>query len=473
MYDEEGFTLIELLIGMVIVGILIGAIGSALVVSLRTTDVTSKRMSQNHDVQITSSYLANDVQSAAIVSVPSLSDNCSGAATTLVDLTYYSAGSPIARYACRTAGGETQVTRSFQGATSILAHFAGTARPTVTCTPSCSATPLDTVTILFTKASDCTLDCTYTLVGSRRAYSQSGGGGTGTTIGDTTFYAMGAGGSSPIWIAGGCSPGQITNGTCINDPDTPNDPTANPSLTIKGNLYVNSTLANAVKLTGKKNATKLTICSTTPSPCAANGTDGKFMILSPGGCAGCNGNVVTCPVCPSSNPMWSGYSPTFPDPLRSLPAPDPATLGTGSCAGAVCQPGVYNSTLSRTSNTTLNSGIYYLTQGISITGNSSLTSNGQVLLYIAGGSVNLAGGSTVNLTPPSSGTYKNIVIFQARTDFNDVKVTGGSSPIAFNGVIYVPNSNQVTLATGGAQLTAKAIVAQNIKISSNAQVIIG
>jgi prepilin-type N-terminal cleavage/methylation domain-containing protein len=472
MYDEDGFTLIELLIGMVIVGILIGAIGSALVVSLRTTDVTSKRMSENHDVQITSSYLANDVQSAVSVSVSGSSANCSGPATTLVDLTYYSAGSPVASYACRTApNGETQVTRSFSGNMVVLAHFAGTARPNVTVSRDANNLPIS-VTITLTKASDCTLDCTYTLFGSRRGYSQSGGGGTGTTVGDTTFYAMGAGSSSPIWIAGGCSPGQINNGTCINDPDTPNDPAANPSLTIRGNLYVNSTLANAVKMTGKKNATKLTILCTTP-PCTQSSADGKFMILTPGGCAGCTGNTVNCATCPSGNPMWSGYTPTFPDPLRSLPAPDPATLGTGSCSGGVCQPGVYSSTLARTSNTTLNSGIYYLSQGIQITGNSSLTSNGPVLLYIAGGSVNLAGGSNLNLTPPSSGTYKNIVIFQARSDTNDVKVTGGSSPIAFNGIIYVPNSNQVTLATGGAQLSAKAIVAQNIKISSNAQVLIG
>jgi hypothetical protein len=43
---------------------------------------------------------------------------------------------------------------------------------------------------------------------------------------------------------------------------------------------------------------------------------------------------------------------------------------------------------------------------------------------------------------------------------------GSSTPISFGGIIYVPNSTQVTLATGTATLTAKAIVAQNIKVSS-------
>jgi hypothetical protein len=59
-----------------------------------------------------------------------------------------------------------------------------------------------------------------------------------------------------------------------------------------------------------------------------------------------------------------------------------------------------------------------------------------------------------------------------------VKIAGnsGSSPTCtmggvqfgncLNGVVYVPNSIQVTLATGSASLAAKAIVAQNIKVSS-------
>jgi hypothetical protein len=240
--------------------------------------------------------------------------------------------------------------------------------------------------------------------------------------------------------------------------------TATPSglLTVKGSLYVNSTSSNAVRLTGSKTATKMTI-----SP-------GDFRILQPGGCSGCSHSTVSCPGCAwSGNQPWTNYSPSLPDPLRSLAAPDPASLGAGSCAGSVCQPGVYNATLSRTSNTTLNPGIYYLKQGISITGSASLTCAGScaggVMLYIAGGSATLAGGSTINLPAAGSGTYKDIVMFQSRTDSNPVKIAGNagsSTPIVFGGIIYVPNSTQVTLATGAATLTAKAIVAQNIKVSS-------
>jgi len=149
-----------------------------------------------------------------------------------------------------------------------------------------------------------------------------------------------------------------------------------------------------------------------------------------------------------------------------------------TCPGSVCSPGVYQSTLSKTSNTALQPGIYYLQQGLSITGTTALTCvapcTGGVMLYIAGGLVTFAGSSNVNLPALNSkvfaqGIYDGIVMFQARNDTNEVKFAGNSGSGTTNvlgGVVYVPNSIQVTLATGTASLTAKAIVAQNIKVSS-------
>ena len=69
MREEDGFTLPELMIGMVIMSLLIVAIGGALIVSLKTTGTTEQRFHESQDVLITSSYVANDVQSAASVNV--------------------------------------------------------------------------------------------------------------------------------------------------------------------------------------------------------------------------------------------------------------------------------------------------------------------------------------------------------------------------------------------------------------------
>jgi len=137
-----------------------------------------------------------------------------------------------------------------------------------------------------------------------------------------------------------------------------------------------------------------------------------------------------------------------------------------------------------TSDTRFTPGIYYLNNGLSVTGTTGLTcptcTNGQgVLLYIASGAVTFAGSSKVNLPAATTGLYKNIVMFQARSDTSEVKIAGNSGSATFctmsgnqfgncfNGIVYVPNSNQVTLATGSSSFATKAIVAQNIKVSSS------
>lgn len=453
---DDGFTLIELLVGMAILGMVLGAIANALIVGLRTTNDTSQRFSESHDAQIASAYLAKDVQSALSITNATTPSCGSGA---LIGFSL-DGGSQISYYYGPGPSGETQVTRrSCDGSgTQVLAHFAGSGPPAVTCDgvqcdPAARPTP-DIVKISVTEASG----YNFTLLGARRTLI-AGGSGTQSTP-PLTMLASGSGGTSPLWISGGCNHGQITSGQCIIDPDTP-DTQDNPSLTVNGNLYVNSTLSNAVKLTGKKSR-KITVNS-----------PGGFGILTPGGCTGCLPSTVACPACTwSGNQPWSGYSPEIPDPLRFMA--DPTSSVTGSCGGSVCQPGVYTSKLQLTSSTTLNPGIYILRNGMSVTGSNTTLSGSGVMLFVAAGDVNLAGGSTVSLTPPTAGPYKNVLIFQARSNTNALKITGGSSSdLTFGGVIYVPASSQVTLSTGGAALRVTAVIAQNIKLASNAQVIVG
>ena len=632
MRDEDGFTLPELMIGMVIMSLLIVAIAGALIVSLKTTGSTEQRLHESQDVLITSSYLANDVQSASDVNVSTATNNCSSAPTTLVTFTYASSAHPTAVYQCGTASnGETQVTRTFNGGSPIVvAHFAGTARPTVTVAYDGSTPPVPmSVTMRFTKPSDCTLDCTYTLFGSRRSYNPAAVTSGGSQLpGNVVLLSTGV--SSPLWVQGSCPDPGTTIG-CIIDPTKtalpisdaattdwsptplwtrlsdadsttfvssaagkkteakvrlgsadPPDPGVTPTvefhgsspagavkvavsiydannlttplvtnanignvnqpknydwtlstaeaalipaaayahlaigfsapnakntdsvqvdgialdtldlsavglLTVKGPLYINSQLSSAVRLTGQKTATKISII---------NG--GDFRIWSPGSCSGCNHNTVSCAACAwVGQQPWTSYTTSIPDPLRSLPAP--TIPSAGSCSGTprVCTPGSYNS-FSFTSDTQLKPGVYYLTGGMSITGSAGLTcptctSHQGVLLYVAGGSVTLAGSAKISLpaaTPTSpgnptaipgdpTGLYNGILMFQARSDTSEVKIAGNSGSSVFctmggtqygnclNGIVYVPNSTQVTLATGSSSLATTAVVAQNIKVSSS------
>ena len=239
--------------------------------------------------------------------------------------------------------------------------------------------------------------------------------------------------------------------------------TASPSglLTIRGSLTINSTSASAVKLSGgTKTGKKLTIAP------------GDFRILQGGACTGCSPSTVSCPGCTwNGNQPWTSYSPSIPDPLRSLAAP--AQPPNGGCSGSVCNPGYYAGTLAQTSNTTFNPGIYYLNNGISVTGSATVIGAcgaGQgVLLYVAEGEHDPR--RRVD-DQPARRELRHVQGHRGvpgAYDSNPVKIAGNagsSTPISFGGIIYVPSSTQVTLATGTATLTAKAIVAQNIKVSS-------
>jgi hypothetical protein len=240
-------------------------------------------------------------------------------------------------------------------------------------------------------------------------------------------------------------------------------------LTIRGSLYINSRSSDAVRLTGGtksgSGATKLTI-NASPS-----GTPGDFRIWSPGACSGCSHTTVTCSGCTwNGQQPWTSYSTSLLDPLRSLPAPP--VPGYVSC-GSVCSPGRY-ATFSKTTPTTLSPGVYYLDTGISLSGTASLTcpactGGAGVMLYIAGGSASFTGQSTINLPAANSGMFKDIVMFQARSITAPMKFAGNAGatiPVVLNGIVYVPNSTLVTLATGNATFSAKAIVSQQIKVAS-------
>ena len=64
--DEAGFTLVELLVAIAILGIIIPAIGAALISIIHNTNDTNQRLVESHDAQITAAYFANDVQSVAV-----------------------------------------------------------------------------------------------------------------------------------------------------------------------------------------------------------------------------------------------------------------------------------------------------------------------------------------------------------------------------------------------------------------------
>src|SRR4051812_5416202 len=63
-HEDEGFTLIELLIAVTLMGMVMAALTSAMIVAFRTVDSTRETVTDSARAQLLSAYLVSDAQSA-------------------------------------------------------------------------------------------------------------------------------------------------------------------------------------------------------------------------------------------------------------------------------------------------------------------------------------------------------------------------------------------------------------------------
>lgn len=211
----------------------------------------------------------------------------------------------------------------------------------------------------------------------------------------------------------------------------------------------------------------------------------------------------------------TGLAPAA-DPLASLRVP---TASTDTCSGLNCnisvsgnsnitlQPGTYSSISNSGGGTvTLTSGNYTITGDVtssssgsivfgagdytiggklSDTGSSSMDFGSGV--YIVGGDLDLsgsgtisgsgvtfyteastsvAGGSNLDLTAPTSGTYNGVLFFQARNDTHSLTVSGGGGTTV-QGILYAPTA-AVTLSGGssGASMSLD-VVSDTLTVTGN------
>jgi len=168
-------------------------------------------------------------------------------------------------------------------------------------------------------------------------------------------------------------------------------------------------------------------------------------------------------------------APLIPDPLEHVPEPtwDPSQdLGKVSISGGTrtLSPGYYSGGIKMTGgDVTLMPGIYILDgQGLAVNGGKLYTpepqegqDDGGVMFFLTGsGVVNLGGNATVQLYAPKDGTYKGIIFFQSRTNYNPSIIRGTDLMNGLDGTLYFPK-NHITLigteGTIGAQLVAWSI----------------
>ncbi len=166
--------------------------------------------------------------------------------------------------------------------------------------------------------------------------------------------------------------------------------------------------------------------------------------------------------------------PPMPDPLASLPAPNPSGLpvfpGQTISSIATLQPGVYTGLVRLIGNAfvTMQPGTYIFRGGLLVSGNSQLVGNG-VMLYVSGGRIEVQGNGRMSLTAPTSGTYAGITIFYARTNSNPLRLSGNAVQ-NIQGTVYLPRS--LLHLEGNANLTQGMIVTWRARMTGTATVTI-
>jgi len=220
------------------------------------------------------------------------------------------------------------------------------------------------------------------------------------------------------------------------------DPTGSDALYVQGNatlsapacgVVVDSTASDAIYLKG--NAASISAASVSAvGGCQSNPSSACSNNVSPG--------VTT--VAPATDPLY--FLPDIPDsPSGCVAAPANGVLTPGCYSGSVTIKG-------------LSAGTYTFTGSVTL---GTVTASGVTLLLSKNASFSLGTG-TVNLSPPTSGTYQGVVLYQSRTNSNQLQLQFGSSSMTINGVIYAPAA-QIYLQDNGGGVTLTAdLVAQSI-----------
>ena len=78
-------------------------------------------------------------------------------------------------------------------------------------------------------------------------------------------------------------------------------------------------------------------------------------------------------------------------------------------------------------------------RGLWVAGQGTISGNG-VTVYYETGTVNFAGGATVNLSAPTRGTWQGVLMFQARRNTQAASLVGGSNQLT-SGILYFPNAH--------------------------------
>jgi Flp pilus assembly protein TadG len=187
----------------------------------------------------------------------------------------------------------------------------------------------------------------------------------------------------------------------------------------------------------------------------------------------------------STQGIKTGITPLI-DPYRDVANPTASGTNQSSCNGqcphgtATLDPGIYKQGMKLVAgaNITLNSGVYYLQDDLSVQGGATLSGTGVTLVFTSSNgtkyaTASISGNATVNLTAPTTGATAGIVAFADRNTPSDTsfKFNGGSTQY-LGGAVYVPSASIDYAGGAGTSTSCTQIIGNTVTFSGNSNVAI-
>jgi len=160
------------------------------------------------------------------------------------------------------------------------------------------------------------------------------------------------------------------------------------------------------------------------------------------------------------------------DPYDYLPAPPiPGSCTNPPGGAAPLQPGLYCGGLAINTTKTLNPGVYVISGGtFRLNANADITGSGVTFYLTNGATIQFNGNANMNLTAPTSGTYKGILFYGDRTQPNATQSFNGTANSTLTGAIYFPSQRVVKNGDFGGNNGCMKIVADTITLSGNTNI---
>ena len=342
-------------------------------------------------------------------------------------------------------------TTTFASASPGLANVGQTVTFTATLTANAPGLGTPTGTVDFY---DTTTSTDLTPVGIALSSGTAAFATTSLAVGGHTIKVSYSGDTN--FLTSSASTGSITIGQAI----IVLDPSAGGALSLSGNA--------SIKLTGG-----VYVDSSSSTALSASGNAAiKVSAIDVHGGVQKSGNA-------SLSPTPVTGAATVSDPLASLAEPSTFGLtnyGSESLSGnssATIKPGIYSQiTVSGNASLTLGSGIYIIEAGgLSVSGNANISGSGVTIVNAGSkypatggtyGSITLSGNGSYNLSPPTTGTYAGIVIFQTRDNSKALTLSGNAA--GMTGTVY---ASAAQLAESGNATLNAALIVDTLTISGN------